>query len=86
MVAAPVFPLESADAPGGPDESDLVNEPGDISFVISQLLAASAAPGGALSGLIDPGRIAVGDNPTVARPRSRWPTPAVCATLACARP
>ncbi len=59
VVAAPVFPLESADAPGGPDESDLVNEPGDMSFVISQLLAASAAPGGPLSGLIDPTRIAV---------------------------
>jgi fermentation-respiration switch protein FrsA (DUF1100 family) len=59
VVAAPVFPLENAAAPGGPDESDLVNEPGDISFVISELLAASAAPGGALSGLIDPSRIAV---------------------------
>lgn len=59
VVAAPFFPLESADAPGGPDESDLVNEPGDMSFVISQLLAASAAPGGPLSGLIDPTRIAV---------------------------
>jgi fermentation-respiration switch protein FrsA (DUF1100 family) len=59
VVAAPVFPLENAAAPGGPDESDLVNEPGDISFVISKLLAASAAPGGALSGLIDPSRVAV---------------------------
>lgn len=59
VVAAPVFPLENAAAPGGPDESDLVNEPGDISFVISKLLAASAAPGGPLSGLIDPSRVAV---------------------------
>jgi dienelactone hydrolase len=59
VVAAPVFPLERADAPGGPDESDLVNEPGDISFVISRLLAASAKPGSPLSGLIDPARIAV---------------------------
>ncbi|MCW3031797.1 MAG: hypothetical protein QOK19_1945 [Solirubrobacteraceae bacterium] len=59
VVAAPVFPLENANAPGGPLESDLVNEPADISFVISKLLAASATPGTALSGLIDPSRIAV---------------------------
>ncbi len=59
VVAAPVFPLESAVAPGGPDESDLVNEPTDISFVLSRLLAAAAAPSGPLSGLIDPSRIAV---------------------------
>lgn len=59
VVAAPVFPLENAFAPGGPDEGDLVNEPGDMSFVISRLLAGSARAGGALSGLIDPTRIAV---------------------------
>ncbi|MHB8533416.1 MAG: alpha/beta hydrolase family protein, partial [Solirubrobacteraceae bacterium] len=59
VVAAPVFPLESAGAPGGPEEGDLVNEPADISFVISKLLAAAAVPGGPLAGLIDPARIAV---------------------------
>jgi predicted dienelactone hydrolase len=59
VVAAPVFPLENAAAPGGPDEADLVNEPGDISFVISHLLSAAAAPGGPLARLIDPARIAV---------------------------
>lgn len=59
VVAAPVFPLESSAAPGGPDETDLVNEPADISFVVSRLLAAAAAPRGTLSGLIDPARIAV---------------------------
>ncbi len=37
VVAAPVFPLENAHAPGGPDESDLVNQPRDMSFVITQL-------------------------------------------------
>jgi predicted dienelactone hydrolase len=59
VVAAPVFPLESSTAPGGPDEADLVNEPADISYVISRLLAATAAPGGPLAGVIDPARIAV---------------------------
>lgn len=59
VVAAPVFPLENANAPGGPDESDLVNEPGDVSFVISRLLSAASAPSGALAGLLDPAHIAV---------------------------
>jgi fermentation-respiration switch protein FrsA (DUF1100 family) len=60
VVAAPVFPLESADAPGGPTEADLGNEPSDISFVITQLLAATATPAPPLEGLVDPSRIAVG--------------------------
>jgi predicted dienelactone hydrolase len=59
IVAAPVFPLENADAPGGPDESDLTNQPADMRFVISGLLAASSASAGPLSGLVDPASIAV---------------------------
>lgn len=59
VVAAPLFPLGNANAPGGPDESDIVNQPRDISFVISQLLAASASGTSSLSGIIDPSRIAV---------------------------
>jgi fermentation-respiration switch protein FrsA (DUF1100 family) len=58
VVAAPVFPLENQNAPGGPNESDLTNQPADMRFVISQLLAASAASSGPLAGLIDPTRIA----------------------------
>jgi dienelactone hydrolase len=59
VVAAPVFPLENANAPGGPDESDLINQPTDMSFVISQLLAGSAAASDPLQGLIDPARVAL---------------------------
>ena len=59
VVAAPLFPLGNAHAPGGPDESDIVNQPRDMSFVISQLLAASGASGGPMHGLIDPARVAV---------------------------
>jgi dienelactone hydrolase len=59
VVAAPIFPLENANAPGGPNESDLVNQPADMSFVITQLLAASAAPAGPFSGLIDARHVAV---------------------------
>jgi predicted dienelactone hydrolase len=59
LVAAPVFPLENANAPGGPDESDIVNQPRDMSFVITQLLAASASAGSPLHGLVERSRIAV---------------------------
>lgn len=59
VVAAPIFPLGNQNAPGGPNESDLVNQPRDMSFVITRLLALSAARHGALAGTIDPGRIAV---------------------------
>jgi dienelactone hydrolase len=55
VVAAPIFPVESAHAPGGPSESDLVNEPGDIGFVITRLTAATDP----LRALIDAKRIAV---------------------------
>ncbi|HZU74696.1 MAG TPA: hypothetical protein VE990_18205 [Acidimicrobiales bacterium] len=57
VVAAPAFPLQTA---GGPlDEADLVNEPGDISAVITAVLVQSAAANGVLGGRVDPARIAV---------------------------
>jgi dienelactone hydrolase len=59
VVAAPVFPLEQANAPGGPNEGDLINQPQDMRFVIGRMLAASATAKQALSGLMDPRRIAV---------------------------
>jgi predicted dienelactone hydrolase len=59
VVAAPVFPLASASAPGRPDESDIINQPTDMRFVISRLLAASRSGEGPFAGLIDSGRVAV---------------------------
>jgi fermentation-respiration switch protein FrsA (DUF1100 family) len=59
VVAAPAFPLENANAPGGPDRSDLVKQPADMRFVISRLLAASGAGSGPFAGLIDSRHIAV---------------------------
>jgi pimeloyl-ACP methyl ester carboxylesterase len=59
VVAAPVFPLGNANAPGGPDESDLVNQPGDMRFVISRLLELARRPASALAGAIDSSKIAV---------------------------
>jgi dienelactone hydrolase len=59
IVAAPLFPLENANAPGGPDESDLVNQPGDIRFVITELLADARNPNSRLYNMIDSRHIAV---------------------------
>jgi predicted dienelactone hydrolase len=60
VVAAPAFPLERRTAPGGPVESDIVNQPGDVRFLISALLRDDAAARGPLHGLLDPQEIAVG--------------------------
>ena len=59
VVAAPVFPLGNTNAPGGPNESDLVNQPADMRLVITRLLALNTRAGGVLHGRIDPARIAV---------------------------
>lgn len=55
VVAAPAFPLTNADAPVV-NRSDLINQPQDLRFVISRLLAQRGAP---LGGLIDGTRIAL---------------------------
>jgi predicted dienelactone hydrolase len=59
VVAAPIFPLTNPAAPGGPNESDLVNQPTDMSFVISRLLAGNARSHGILSGLISSREVAI---------------------------
>lgn len=59
VVAAPVFPLTNASAPGGPREADIINQPRDVSIVITRLLAMSRRSAGVLAGKIDPARIAV---------------------------
>ena len=59
VVAAPLFPLEQPGAPGGPEASDLSNQPGDISLVITRLLAEAASPGTPLHGLVNGAEIGV---------------------------
>jgi dienelactone hydrolase len=59
VVAAPIFPLGNENAPGGPNESDIVNQPADMSFVITKVLAWSAGTSSPLSGLVDPDKVAV---------------------------
>ena len=52
VVPAPIFPLGNANAPGGPNESDIVNQPRDMSFVISQMLALNRKRSGLFAHLI----------------------------------
>jgi predicted dienelactone hydrolase len=59
VVAAPTFPLSNGRAPGGPTIADYVNQPGDVSFVITQLLRVNKDGRSALHGEIDHGRIGV---------------------------
>jgi pimeloyl-ACP methyl ester carboxylesterase len=44
IVAAPDFPLTSSALPGDPDESDLINQAADVTFVITTLLTPATTP------------------------------------------
>ena len=57
VVASPDFPLTFAAAPGGANITDVANQPGDVSFLITQLLGLSAGSGNLFSGVLDPQRI-----------------------------
>jgi pimeloyl-ACP methyl ester carboxylesterase len=58
VVAAVNFPHTNCDASAQTDESDLVNQPHDVSYVLDSLLALNAQPGNALSGLLNPLEVA----------------------------
>jgi predicted dienelactone hydrolase len=53
VVASPDFPLTHGGAPGGATFLDLENQPGDVSFVIDELLARSADETSPFAGAID---------------------------------
>ncbi len=57
VVAAPTYPDTAP--PATLDESDIVNHPADLRFVISALVRQARAPGMLLSGLIASGEIGV---------------------------
>jgi predicted dienelactone hydrolase len=57
VVVAPTFPLSNIAATGGDTAKDLVNQPGDMSYVLTQVLTLSRESGNLLSGMIDPKRI-----------------------------
>lgn len=54
VVAIPHFPLTYAGTPDGIDGADVQNQPGDVSFVIDEVLAESNGTGTTLAGLVDP--------------------------------
>jgi predicted dienelactone hydrolase len=56
VVAAPTFPLSSRGAPGGPRLVDYVNQPADVSFVLSRTQRL-AGPRHSFHRTIDPRRI-----------------------------
>ena len=55
IVAAPDFPLTHLGVAGGPNGADLVNQPGDVSFIIDTLLADK--PDNRFAGAVDAQRI-----------------------------
>jgi len=57
VVAAPLFPLTNSGTPGGPDLSDYVHQPGDMSFVVTQMLLQASSSSGRLANLIDPSEV-----------------------------
>lgn len=60
VVASPAFPLTNADVPEAlSNVGDVVNQPGDVSFVIDEVLAANDDPSSPLHGLVDPEAIGV---------------------------
>jgi dienelactone hydrolase len=52
------FPLSNGSSPGGPTLSDIVNQPGDVSFLIDQMIARSKQADNLLYGRVDADRIA----------------------------
>ena len=58
VVAAVDFPRTSCRAGAGAYEPDLVNQPADMSYLLTRLLALNARPGGPFSGLLNTHQIA----------------------------
>ncbi len=59
VVAAPTYPLTDPSSPGGVNESDIVNHPADLRFVISALRAVADDPHSPLHSVLDPRVVAV---------------------------
>ena len=59
VVAAPTYPRTAPTAPGGVDESDIINHPTDLRFVISTLVSEAKDARSPLAGLVNPRRIAI---------------------------
>jgi predicted dienelactone hydrolase len=53
IVVSPDYPLSNGQAPGGPRLGDVINQPGDVSFLIDTFLAFSDEPGNQFEGAVD---------------------------------
>ena len=58
IVAAANFPLTRFGTPGGPQFTDVINQPGDVSFIIDSLLGWSETAENRFAGCVDRKRIA----------------------------
>ncbi|MEI2700562.1 MAG: neocarzinostatin apoprotein domain-containing protein [Microthrixaceae bacterium] len=57
VVALPHFPLTYGGTPGGIDGADVQNQPGDVSFVIDEMLKANERSAAPLAGLVDSAKV-----------------------------
>lgn len=91
-VVAADYPLTGFHAPDGAVMTDIINQPGDISFLIDTLLARNEDSQDALFNTIDPHRIAVagvslgGMTSTLASFHQRLLDPRIAATVSIAGP
>jgi len=53
IVISPDYPLSNGLAPGGPRTGDVLNQPGDVSFLIDSFLGFADEPGNQFEGAID---------------------------------
>jgi predicted dienelactone hydrolase len=61
VVAAPAFPLTNDTVEGSAENwADVANQPGDMSFVLDEMLAAADDPTQPFAGRVDPDRIGFG--------------------------
>jgi putative cell wall-binding protein/dienelactone hydrolase len=57
VVVVPTFPLTNDRSPGGPYTGDLLNQAGDLSFLVTSALEESGRGTAPLGGMVDPARI-----------------------------
>jgi dienelactone hydrolase len=91
VVVAASFPLTNFNAPGGPNATDVINQPQDVSFLIDRVLALGPDERTFLGG-IDPDRIGVagvslgGLTATLAAYHPRFRDPRIRAAISIAGP
>ncbi|MEM8768770.1 MAG: hypothetical protein AAGE43_15085, partial [Pseudomonadota bacterium] len=91
VVAAADYPLSNGEAPGGPNPADVVNQPGDVSFLIDSVLALEGEDK-PFPGTVDSVRIGVaglslgGLTSTLAGYHPRWHDERIRAVVSIAGP